>query len=96
MYKSAFQELTRAFMHVSRLPLPYFDLKNQIIKYFFSHQNMVGEDLRKALTCVPAPETHVYACLRSSPPYFCKKPFYEVLGFFLSKYGGEDLRHAKT
>ena len=31
MYKSAFQGLKPTFVHVSRLPLPYFDLKNEFL-----------------------------------------------------------------
>ena len=48
MHKRAFQAMKRTFMHVSSLKLPYFDLKNQTIKYFCFHQNMVGEDLRNS------------------------------------------------
>ena len=49
---------------------------------------MVAEDLRHAQTCILRPETHVYACLRSSPTFFdLKKPIYKVL-VFLSKHGG--------
>ena len=35
---------------------------------------MVGEEMRHALTSVSGPETHVYACLRSSlQAYFDEK-----------------------
>ena len=50
---------------------------------------MMGEDLIDALTCVSGPETHNYACLRSSRPYFVKKTKYIINCFFFkSKYGG--------
>ena len=70
MHKRASQGLKRTFMHVSGLHPAYFDLKKvyKIIR-FFSH-NKVGEDLRLAQTCVSGPETHVFACLRSSPTIF--------------------------
>ena len=71
MHESAFQGMKRTFMHVSGLPPPYFDSKKQILyKLVFYYQNMVGEDLGHASTCVSGPETHVYACLRSSPTIF--------------------------
>ena len=35
IHKRAFQGLKRTFMHVSNLPPPYFNLKNQFIKYCF-------------------------------------------------------------
>ena len=38
--------------------------------------------------CVSGPETHVYACLRSSPPYFDKKTKYFYKLVLLSEYGG--------
>ena len=69
MHKGAFQALKRTLMHVSDLPPPYFDFKKLIFyKLFFFNQNMVGEDLIHA--CVSGPETHVYACLKSSPTLF--------------------------
>ena len=46
MHKRAFQGLKRTFMHVSGLPLPYFDKKPNYKVIFF--QKMVGEDLRHA------------------------------------------------
>ena len=38
--------------------------------------------------CVSGPETHVYACLMSSPPYFDKKNQILYKLVLLSKYGG--------
>ena len=70
MHKRAFQGLKRTFMHVSGLPPPYFDNKLMYKTFSFLHQKMVGEDLKHAETCVSGPETHVYACLRSSPTIF--------------------------
>ena len=43
MHKRAFQALKRTFMHVSGLPLPYFDKKTNLIKYLVFYQNMVGK-----------------------------------------------------
>ena len=49
MYKRAVQALKRTFMHVSGLPHHVLKKKNQLLyKMIFSHQNMVGEDLRHA------------------------------------------------
>ena len=48
MHKREFQVLKRTLMHVSGLHSPYFDLKNQFIKYLIFHQSMLGEDLRHA------------------------------------------------
>ena len=69
MYKRAFQSLKRTFMHVSGLCSPYFGLKNQLnYKFVFFYQNIMGDALRHAQTCVSGSETRVYACFRSSPP----------------------------
>ena len=70
MHKRAFQALKRTFMHVSGLPPPYFDIKTKNFINWFYHQNMVGEDLKHAQTCVSGPETHVYACSMSSATIF--------------------------
>ena len=72
MEKSEFQDdLKRTFVHISGLPPPYFDKKTKLFKsIFFSNQKMAGEDLRHAYTCVLGPETHVFACLMSSPTKF--------------------------
>ena len=48
MHKRAFQALKRTFMHVSSLPQPYFDKKNQLINKLVFYQKMMGEDLRHA------------------------------------------------
>ena len=43
MHKLAFEGLKRMFMHVSSLPQPYFDLKNQLIyKLGFYQKNDGG------------------------------------------------------
>ena len=49
MHKLAFQGLKHTFMHVSGLPLPYFDLKNEFIKILVFHQIMLCGTLE---TCI--------------------------------------------
>ena len=95
MHKRTFHGLKRTFMHVSGLLPTYFDLKksNYFIIWLFLNQNTMGEDQRHTETCVLGPETHVYACPRSSPPCFDKKPNALLIGF-LSKYDGGNLSHA--
>ena len=69
MHNRAFHSLKRTFMNVSGLPPPNYDFfkkKYNIYWFFFSNQNMVGEDVGISKTCVSGLETHVYACLRSS------------------------------
>ena len=70
MHKRAFQALKRTFIHVSGLSPPFCDKKKPIYKVIVFHQIMVWEDLRHAKMCVSGPETHFYACLRSSPTIF--------------------------
>ena len=48
MHKRAFQALKCTFMHVSGLPLQYFDNKTKYFISYFYYQNMVGEDLKHA------------------------------------------------
>ena len=74
MHKRTFHGLKRTFMHVSGLLPTYFDLKksNYFTIWLFLNQNTMGEDQRHTETCVLGPETHVYACPRSSPPCFDK------------------------
>ena len=84
MQKRAFQALKRTFLHVSGLPPPFLDKKNYKVIGFY--KTMVWEDLRHAKTCVSGPETHVYACLRSSPPYFEKKTASKVIGFLIKTW----------
>ena len=78
MHKRAFQTLKRTLMHVSGLSPPYSDKKNWFIKYFALLSKYGEEDLKHAKMCVSGPETLVYACLRSSPPYFDKKTKYFI------------------
>ena len=48
-HKLAFQGLKRTLKHVSGLPPPYFDFKNQILyKLLFFKGIMVGEEMRHA------------------------------------------------
>ena len=57
---------------------------------------MVVEELRNVKNCVSGPETHVYACLKSSITVFWfRKQNYKVFLFYQNMVG-EDLRHAKT
>ena len=70
MHKHAFQALKRTFMHVSALPPQDFDSKTNLYIVWFNYQKMVKEDLRHAKTSVSGLETHVYACLMSSPTIF--------------------------
>ena len=76
MYRRAFQALKRKFIHVSDLPTPYFVKIKTIFKAIgFLSNYGVGRPVT-CKTCVSGPETHVYACLKSSPPYFdLKKNF---------------------
>ena len=48
MQERAFKGLKRTVMHVSGLPPPCFDIKNEILSYSFLNQNMMVEDLRHA------------------------------------------------
>ena len=59
---------------------------------------MVREDLTHAQSCVSDPETHVYACLRSSPSNFdLKKNFSpSFCSFFNQNMVAEDLRNVKN
>ena len=43
MHEPAFQGLKRTFIHVSDLPQPYFDKKNQFIKYLIFLSKYGGE-----------------------------------------------------
>ena len=79
MHKRAFQALQRTFMHVSGLPPPYFDKKTNLYfrrafqalkRTLVFYQNMVGERPETCINVRFRPETHVYACLRSSPTIF--------------------------
>ena len=58
------------FMHVSGLPPTNFDKKTITFYIDFLNQSIVGEDVGHSKTCVSGPETHIYACLRSSPNIF--------------------------
>ena len=95
MHKRTFQSLKHTFMRVSSLPQSCFDKKTKyLMKFFFQIHNMVGEDMIHALTCVSGPETHVYACLRSSPAFFDNKTNLKSFWFYYQNKLGEDLRHA--
>ena len=48
MHKREFQGLKRTFMHVSGLPPPSFNKKNQINYKLVFLSNMLGKDLRHA------------------------------------------------
>ena len=72
-HKRAFHDLKRTIMHVSSIPSPYFDKKSTILKIGCFYPNMVRENLRHPWTCVSGPETHVYACCRSSLTIFWLK-----------------------
>ena len=82
-------------MHVSGLLLSYFGLKTNMKVFRFLYQNMVGEDLRPCIT-VRFRHLNARSCMSQvlSHCNLIKKHFYKVIGFFKSKYGGEDLRHA--
>ena len=69
-HKRTFQDLKGTIMHVSSLTSPYFDKKSTIFTISCFYPNMVRKNLRHPLTCVLGPETHVYACCRSSPTLF--------------------------
>ena len=94
MHKRAFQALKRTFMHISSLPLPYYDFKNQGFKYLFFHQNMVGktgEMHKRAFQGLKRTFMHV----SSLPlPYFDFKKQIIKYFFFHQNMVEEDLRNA--
>ena len=76
--------MKRTFMHVLGLPRHIFIKKSFYEVFGFFYQNMEGEDLRHAKTWVSGPQTHAYACLRSSPTIFWfKETKYYINCYFL-------------
>ena len=82
-HKLAFQALKGTFMHVSSLTTSIIWWKTKFFINSFLNQNMAGEDLRHAQTCVSGPETHFYTHVSGLPlPYFdLKNQFIKYLIF---------------
>ena len=95
MHKRAFQALKRTFMHVSGLPPPYFDNKNQIL-YELVLLSKYGGGSPETCINVRFRALNVRLCMFQDFPrhILIVKLIYKVFGFFYQNMVGEVLKHA--